>query len=122
MEHRWNKRADVRFDVSMHRRGMPAALCMSRNASLEGMFLELDADALDLQVGTAIEVAFRLRGGEPGKRRRSSAVVMHRGPRGVGLMLATFQPEVLAVLAAAASGRDVGATAASEHGALIAST
>ena len=107
MEHRWNKRADVRFDVSVHRQGRPIALCTSQNASLEGMFLELDADALDLQVGASIEVAFELRGREPGKRWRSNAVVMHRSPRGVGLMFATFQPEVLAVLDARASGRDV---------------
>ena len=120
MEHRWNKRADVRFDVSVHRQGRPIALCNSHNASLEGMFLELDADALDLQVGSAIEVVFGPRRRQPAKRWRSSAVVMHRSPRGVGLMFATLQPEVLVVLDAAASGRDVSETV-TEHTPLISS-
>lgn len=105
MEHRWNKRAKAHVEVALYRHGRLLAHCHSRDVSLEGMYLALDADTLDLQVGGALDVIFTPRTGKPSGELRSGAVVRHRRPEGVGIMFATFQPEVLAFLDAAANGR-----------------
>jgi len=107
MEHRWNARRPLRVDVALYRPGEQVVLCRSRDLSLEGMRLEVDANALELHVGMAVEVVISLRGGaseRPPKLFRTSAVVMHRDEAGIGLMLTTFEPALLCALQALVVG------------------
>jgi len=104
MEHRWTERREARLDVAFYRQGRPATICKSRNVSLEGMYLEVDARALDLRIGTPVELVLRLPHAAPGRRHSAKALVRHCDDVGVGLMLTAVAPELSMALRATCDG------------------
>jgi len=95
MEHRLTRRVPVDLDVvADHEPALPVA-GVARDLSLEGMFVEVDPEALDAQIGSALEIAFEVERGGRARACRSTAVVMHRQARGVGVMFATLDPAFL---------------------------
>lgn len=93
MEHRLHPRVRARIRVVLHRGGHPLASGRIRDIGPDGAFVAVDARRHDLRVGTCIKLEFVL----DGRRPRASAVVVHRGDDGVGVMFATLD----------ASARDV---------------
>jgi hypothetical protein len=83
MEHRWNPRQPVRFDVLWHLANGVRGRAVMRDLSLEGLYLEMDSPPA---VNHALELHFRLPGPDGGCFCRVEALVVHRNVAGAGLL------------------------------------
>jgi anti-anti-sigma regulatory factor len=87
MEHRYGSRIDLAMDVDLAVEDSPLGHFPTRNIGDGGMFVE--TGPIDLQPNDLVRLQLRLNG----RRRRLSALVVHRSENGVGLMLMAEDPE-----------------------------
>ncbi|HFD80831.1 MAG TPA: PilZ domain-containing protein [Gammaproteobacteria bacterium] len=84
-EQRWSARKEISIDVGLHYPPIGLIRGVTRNISLEGMFVELRGARIPEQ--TRLEISFTSPGHGKGVEHRLPAYVVHSSERGVGLML-----------------------------------
>jgi hypothetical protein len=91
MEHRWNRRVPISLPVTVLRRDEVPLRCRTRDLATEGMQLALDGAQHQLPSGIHLDLWVEIPGGW---RLSASGVVVHSGPRGVGLMFDRCAPRL----------------------------
>lgn len=84
MEHRFHPHAAVEAEAIVIHRGAPVAICLTRDLSLGGAFIR--TGPLNFPRNTPLELDLALRTGEVIERHRVSALVVHSGAGGTGLL------------------------------------
>ena len=85
IERRCSPRTPIALKVRLHHPAAGEINAVTRNVSIEGMFVETDATALSDK--TELEVSFITSGDAGPRQHRVSAYVVHRNEAGIGLML-----------------------------------
>lgn len=89
MEHRYATRVPMRINVLIYRQGLPVQAGRTRDISMEGAFIE----TRQIECGRydCLDVEFLPMGQEGCDRFRVKAMVIHRGPEGIGLEFAALE-------------------------------
>lgn len=85
IERRCSPRKPVAMEVRLHHPSAGEVIAITRNISIEGMFVETDTTALSDD--TELEVSFVTFGATGPQQHRVSAYIVHRNAAGIGLML-----------------------------------
>ncbi len=84
MEHRWQARKPVEFEVFLYHQGVPVARCDARNLSSNGIFIQPPIS--DLEINGSVELEFSVKEAEQNRWYRVNARVIHQSEKGTGLM------------------------------------
>jgi hypothetical protein len=91
MEHRWNRRVPISLPVTVLRKDAVPLRCRTLDLATEGIRLELDGAQHRLPSGIHLDLWVEIPGG---RRLSASGVVVHSGPRGVGLLFDRCEPRL----------------------------
>ena len=89
MEHRLSPRTTTPIAVVVHVRGRGRARCVTRDASVDGMFINLDAGLFGVRERSVIEVTLAEAGGGT-PHAATMAYVVHRQRHGLGVMFTSL--------------------------------
>ena len=104
VERRWSARKPIAMDVVIYEKGLPVATAVSRNVSLEGMYLETVWHLFCK--GTALEAEFVIADIREGRRYRLPVIVTHVSRRGFGLAFNIFDQKLFRAFEAKLYGFD----------------
>ncbi|MEJ2509248.1 MAG: PilZ domain-containing protein [Gammaproteobacteria bacterium] len=96
MEHRFHPRSAIEIETVVFHRGVPAAICQTRDLSLGGAFIRLGP--MNLYRHTPVELELALDTGGLVESHRLPAFVVHSGPQGAGLMFLNVHREARAAI------------------------
>lgn len=88
MERRWTERSLARLDVELHSSDEDIAMCMTRDISFGGAFVEMKAERPELD--SKLDLVFKLRENEQNTKYRVHAKVVRMTDDGFGVMFNNF--------------------------------
>lgn len=91
MEHRFHPRRAIEIETVVFHRGVPTAICQTRDLSLGGAFV--CTGPIDFYRHTPLEVELALDTGGLVEYHRLPASVVHSGPQGAGLVFLNINSE-----------------------------
>lgn len=92
MEHRWSERKTINVDVYVYHRGIPVAVCKTRDVSMGGM--QIQVGPLGFYKNTPLELEFSASRLGDSRRYRLPGNVVHCSRNRMGVMLDDTLPEV----------------------------
>lgn len=96
MEHRWSERKTVNVDVYVYHRGIPVAVCKTRDVSMGGM--QIRVGPLGFYKNTPLELEFTATGPGETRRYRLPANVVHCSRNRMGVIVDESHPDTRAAL------------------------
>ena len=91
MEKRWSLRKSIQLDVVLHHDTVGAIKCKTRDISLEGMFIEIDNQALPIEDPVYLDFILQ---NDDNKLHHIRAKVVRTTGNGMGVMFREFNPRI----------------------------
>ena len=92
MEKRWSLRKPIKLDVLLHHDAAGVMKCITRDISLEGMFIETDRPTLPID--DPVYLDFILQNDDNNKLHHIRAKVVRTSETGMGVMFREFNPRI----------------------------
>ena len=96
MEHRWSERKTVNVDVYVYHRGIPVAVCKTRDVSMGGM--QIRVGPLGFYKNTPLELEFTATGPGETRRYRLPGNVVHCSRNRMGVIVDESHPDTRAAM------------------------
>ncbi|MCB1740194.1 MAG: PilZ domain-containing protein [Gammaproteobacteria bacterium] len=103
IKHRLHERCGARFDVELKLHANRTLSCTARDVSVDGIFVELDAERAGLHSGCGVQVVFSAYQDGALHHYLVTGVITHCNDDGAGIMFAACERPLAQLLAALAN-------------------